>query len=217
MGKWFSLQGRKGTIIGIVKDFHGSSLHNPISPVAMRLDAGFHMFVKYNPGNLAEVLGFLETKWKKFVGDIPFRYGFLSQEIENWYKTEQRVGAVFRYFSVLTMFIACLGLFGMASFMAERRTKEIGIRKVLGASVSGIVMLMTREFARWVIVANVIAWPMAYYASRQWLQGYAYRISLGWEIFVISGAAALLIAMATVSYQAVSAAALNPVDSLRYE
>jgi putative ABC transport system permease protein len=218
IGKWFSFRDQKGTIIGVLKDFHGSSLHNPIAPVAMHPSEGFHIFVKYRPGNVAEILSFLKTKWDKFVGThIPFRYEFMDEEIENWYMTEQRIGKIFRYFTVLTVLIACLGLFGMASFMAERRTKEIGIRKVLGANISGIVLLLTKEFAKWVVVANIIAWPAAYFVSKKWLQGFAYRIDLGWEIFVVSAVAALVIAVGTVSYQAIKTATANPVKALRYE
>jgi putative ABC transport system permease protein len=218
IGKWFSFRGQKGTIIGILKDFHGSSLHNPIAPVAMQPGQGFFVFVKYKAGNISELLTFLETKWDKFVGThIPFRYEFIDENIENSYMTERRIGKIFHYFTVLTVFIACLGLFGLASFMAERRTKEIGIRKVLGSGISGIVMLLTKEFARWVLVANVFAWPVAYFVSKRWLQGFAYRIDLGWEIFVFSAVIALIIAVATVSYQAVKAAIANPAKALRYE
>jgi len=218
IGKWFSYSGQKGTIIGILKDFHGASLHNPIAPIAMQPTQGFFVFVKIKPENTAEVLSFLKIKWDKFVGShIPFRYGFIDENIENWYRTEQRIGKIFRYFTILTVFIACLGLFGLASFMAERRTKEIGIRKVLGAGVSGIMLLLTKEFAKWVVVANVVAWPAAYLVSKQWLQGFAYRIELGWEIFVCSALVALAIAVGTVSYQALKAATANPVKALRYE
>ncbi len=218
VGKWFSFNGQKGTIIGILKDFHGGSLHNPITPVAMQRRPGFFMFVKYRPENMAESLSFLKIKWDKFVGaNEPFQYEFIDENIENWYRTEQRIGKIFRHFTVLTVFIACLGLFGLASFMAERRTKEIGIRKVLGARASGIVLLLTKEFAKWVVVANVIAWPAAYFVSKQWLRGFAYRIDLGWEIFVCSALVALAIAVGTVSYQALKAATANPVKSLRYE
>lgn len=218
IGKWFSFRGQKGMIIGILKDFHGSSLHNPIAPVAMQPGQGFHMFARYRPGNVAETLAFLKTKWEKFVGKhIPFRFDFIDEEIENWYRTDQQGGKIFLYFTVLTVFIACLGLFGLASFMTERRTKEIGIRKVLGAKVSGIVLLLTKEFAKWVVVANVIAWPSAYFVSKRWLQGFAYRIELGWEIFVFSAVAALVIAVGTVSYRAIKTATANPVKALRYE
>ena len=218
IGKWFSFRGQKGTIIGILKDFHGSSLHNPIAPVAMQPGRGFHMFVKHRPGNVADVLSFLKTKWDKFVGaHIPFRYEFIDENIKNWYQTENRVGKIFRNFTILTVFIACLGLFGLASFTAEQRTKEIGIRKILGAKVSGLVILLVKEFARWVLIANIIAWPVAYFVARSWLKRFAYRTELGLEIFIVSAAVALLIATFTVSYQAIRAATANPVESLRYE
>jgi len=218
VGKWFSFRGQKGTIIGILKDFHGASLHNPIAPVAMKPTEEFFMFVKFRPGNTAEMLSFLKIKWDKYVGTHePFQYEFINENIENWYRTEQRIGKIFRYFTVLTVFIACLGLFGLASFMAERRTKEIGIRKVLGARASSIALLLTKEFTKWVVVANVVAWPAAYFVSKQWLQGFAYRIDLGWEIFVFSALVALVIAVGAVSYQALKAAAANPVRALRYE
>ncbi len=218
IGKWFSYQGEKGTIIGILKDFHGSSLHNPIAPVAMQPSEGFHMFVKHRPGNVADVLSFLKTKWDKFVGThIPFRYEFIDENIKNWYQTEHRVGKIFRYFTFLTIFIACLGLFGLASFTAEQKTKEIGIRKILGAKVAGLALLLVKEFGRWVLVANLVAWPTAYFVAGNWLERFAYRIELGVEIFIVSAVAALFIAIIAVSYQAIRAATANPVESLRYE
>ena len=218
VGKWFSHRGRRGTIIGVLKDFHGESLHHPISPVAMRPGEGFHMMVRYHPGDITSILEYLESKWKKFVSpNLPFQYDFLDEEVGNWYRAEQRVGRIFGYFTGLTLFIACLGMFGLASYTAERRTKEIGIRKILGASVSGILVLLTREFAKWVVLANLFAWPAAYFISKRWLQGFAYRIDLGWEIFAFSALMALAIAVLTVSYQAARSAVANPVESLRYE
>ena len=218
IGKWFSFMGEKGTIIGVLKDFHGSSLHNPIAPVAMQPGRGFHMFVKHRPGDVAEILSFLKTKWDKFVGShIPFRYEFIDENIKNWYQTEHRVGKIFRYFTFLTIFIACLGLFGLASFTAEQRTKEIGIRKILGARVSNLVVLLVKEFAKWILIANLIAWPAAYFVSRKWLDRFAYRMDLGLEVFIISAVVALFIASITVSYQAIRAATVDPVASLRYE
>ncbi len=218
VGKWFSYQGEKGTIIGILKDFHGSSLHNPIAPAAMQPGNGFHMFVKFRPGNVADVLAFLKTKWDVFVNpNVPFRYEFIDENIKNWYQTEHRVGRIFRYFTFLTLFIACLGLFGLASFTAEQRTKEIGIRKILGARVSNLVVLLVKEFAKWVLIANLVAWPVAYFVSKKWLDRFAYRMDLGLEIFIVSAVAALFIASITVSYQAIRAATADPVASLRYE
>ena len=218
IGKWFSFRGQKGTIIGIVEDFHGSSLHNPIAPVVLQPTGRFFVFVKYRPGNVADVLSFLKTKWDKFVGaQMPFRYEFLDENIKNWYQTEHRVGRIFRSFTILTVFIACLGLFGLASFTAEQRTKEIGIRKILGAKVAGLVILLAKEFAKWVLIANIIAWPIAYLMARNWLSRFAYRIELGIEIFIISAVAAFFIATFTVSYQAIRAATANPIESLKYE
>jgi ABC-type antimicrobial peptide transport system permease subunit len=217
IGKWFSFQDRKGMIIGIVKDYHGTSLHNPIAPLAMQMGDGFFICAKFRSGNVPHLLEFLQTKWEKFVGAIPFRYGFMDERVKDWYQAEQRVGTLFRYFTSLAVFIACLGLFGLASFMTERRTKEIGIRRVLGAKVPLIVLLLTKEFAKWIIIANLIAWPMAFFAVKQWLRGFAYRIDLGWEIFIFSSLLALVIAVATVSYQAIKAAVSNPVNALRYE
>jgi putative ABC transport system permease protein len=142
---------------------------------------------------------------------------FLEEDIDRLYGTEQRIGTLVRYGAILAVFVACLGLFGLATFNAEQRTKEIGVRKVLGASVSGIVFLFSKEFAKWVLLANAIAWPVSYFVMRKWMQGFAYRISLEWEVFVLSAGLALMIALLTVSFQAVKAATSNPVDSLRYE
>lgn len=217
IGKRLTINGKTGTIIGVVKDYHGGSLRDQIQPKVIDLSTdGFFVCVKY-AGNEREIVNFLEQKWKKFVPDYPFRYEFLDEFINNYYQTERKIGKIFGYFTGLAIFIACLGLFGLASFMAERRTKEIGIRKVLGAKVVGIVLLLSREFALWVLIANIISWPLAYVISNKWLQGFAYRINLGWEIFIFSAALALVIAVLTVSYQAVRAAVANPVESLRYE
>jgi putative ABC transport system permease protein len=159
----------------------------------------------------------VETLWKKMAPEYPFTYSFLDDRLNSLYRGEQLMSTLFRWFSGLTIFIACIGLLGMASFTAEQRTKEIGIRKVLGASVPGIVGMLIREFSKWVIISNVIAWPVAYYFMNQWLQNFAYRTDLGVWTFVLSGLAALGVALLTVSYQSIKAAAANPVDSLRYE
>jgi putative ABC transport system permease protein len=159
----------------------------------------------------------VETIWEEFAPDYPFVYSFLDERLDSLYRGEQLMGTLFRWFSGLTIFIACIGLMGMASFTAEQRTKEIGIRKVLGASVFGIVGMLLREFSRWVIIANIIAWPVAYYFMNEWLKNFASRIDLGVWTFVLSGLAALAVALLTVSFQSIKAAAANPVDSLRYE
>jgi len=146
-----------------------------------------------------------------------FSYYFLDEDFNRYYLSEERVGKLISVFASLAIFLSCLGLFGLASFTADQRTKEIGIRRVLGASLSGVMVLLTKEFVRLVAVANIIAWPLAYFAMNKWLQNFAYRVPLSIWIFLLSGLAALVIALLTVSYQTVKAATANPVDSLRYE
>lgn len=218
IGKRFTYQGEQGVIIGVAKDYHGGSLHEPIVPKVLKFtDRGFFVCVKFRTGNTAQIIQYLEKKWEKFVPNFPFRYSFLDESINNYYKTEKRIGTLFSYATILAIFIACLGLFGLTSFMAERRTKEIGIRKVLGASVSGIVHLLTREFSGWVLLANIIALPVGGYLMHGWLQNFAYRISIDWWVYVLAGGSAFLIALFTVSFQAIKAALTNPVEALRYE
>jgi putative ABC transport system permease protein len=218
IGKRFTLGEKTGTILGVVKDYHGGSLHHPILPKVIELgERGFFVCVKFGQGNVSEMIAFLKEKWEKFVPGYPFRYGFLDESIAEAYESERRIGKIFQYFTGLAILIACLGLFGLASFTAEQRTKEIGIRKILGAKVSGIVLLLSKEFTKWILVANIIAWPVAYFLSKKWLQGFAYRMNLGWGVFVLSAVLALTIAVLTVSYQAIKAALANPVESLRYE
>ena len=214
----FSSQ-KSGTILGVVKDFHFRSLHEKIDPLVLVIAPGWFtdVYVRIRPENVPETLGFIEKTIKKFAPDFPFEYSFLDEDIDNLYKTEQRIGNLVRYGTFLAIFIACLGLFGLASFMAEKRTKEIGIRKVLGASISGIVLLLTKEFTKWVILANLIAWPIAYFVMRGWLQNFAYHINIGIGKFLLAAALALVTALITVSFQAVKTATSNPVDSLRYE
>jgi putative ABC transport system permease protein len=218
LGKRLTYRGKTGTIIGVVKDYHGGSLHHPILPKIIELsDDGFFICAKFRSGYTTEMIRFFEDKWEEFVPNRPFRYRFLDESIDAFYQNERRIGKIFRYFTALAISIACLGLFGLSSFTAERRTKEIGIRKVLGASVSGILLLLTKEFVKWVIIANLIAWPVAWFIMDKWLQNFAYRIPISWWMFVLSGALALVIALMTVSFQAIKAATANPVESLRYE
>ncbi|MEJ2637421.1 MAG: ABC transporter permease [Calditrichia bacterium] len=206
-------------VIGIIEDFNFESLHQIIRPLAIHLqpyDCRF-MNVRIRPENIQATLSFLEKQWKTLVPDKPFDYTFLSEDYAKQYQAEQHTGKIFTAFSVLAIFIACLGLFGLASFTAEQRTKEIGVRKVLGASVPNLILLLSREFTKWVVIANIIAWPAAYFAMNHWLQNFAYRIHPGFTAFFISAILALLISLATVSYQAIKAATANPVKSLRYE
>ncbi|MHA1943389.1 MAG: ABC transporter permease [Candidatus Thorarchaeota archaeon] len=210
---------RSGTIIGVAKDFHFRSLHEKINPLVLVIAPGWFTdaYIRIKPENVPETLVFLEKTIKESAPDFPLEYSFLDEDIDNLYKIEQRIGNLVRYGTFLAIFIACLGLFGLASFTAEKRTKEIGIRKVLGASISGIVLLLTKEFTKWVILANLIAWPIAYYVMSRWLQNFAYHVNIGIWTFLLSAALALVTALITISFQAVKTAASNPVDSLRYE
>ena len=217
LGKKLTYREASGTIIGVIKDYHGGSLHRKIEPKVITYSpGGFFVCVKYR-GAENKVIGFLKEKWDKFVPGCPFQYRFLDESIAAQYETEHHIGRIFQYFSGLAVLIACLGLFGLASFSAERRTKEIGIRKILGASASGIIFSFSKEFAKWVLLANLIAWPAAYWIMFAWLQRFAYRIDLDIKIFMLSAAASLAIAVITVSYQSLRTALANPVDSLRYE
>ena len=155
--------------------------------------------------------------WQKYAGDFEFDYRFLDESLDTLYRGEQQVGRIISVFTILSIFISCLGLFGLASFMALRRTKEIGIRKVLGASLSGVIVLLTKEFSKWVIIANLIAWPLSYFALNRWLQEFPYRTDIKLWIFVGAGLLTFMIAILTVSYQSLKAALSNPADSLRYE
>ena len=211
---------KTGTVIGVVKDHHNGSLHEEIKPSVylLRPDRHSYIFLKIYPDDIKGTISFLEKKWQEFPTHLPLNYLFYDESLENnLYREDRKVSSVLIFSSALAIILACLGLFGLASFAAERRTKEIGIRKVLGSSVSGIVALLSKEFLKWVLIANIIAWPVAYYAMNKWLQNFAYRINIGWWVFVLAGLLALVIALVTVSYQAIKAARANPVDALRYE
>ncbi|MEJ2636780.1 MAG: ABC transporter permease [Calditrichia bacterium] len=206
-------------IIGVVNDFHYASLHKKIEPLLLgfqNLDRTY-ISVRIHPQRVPETVDYIKKTWDKYIPYKPFEYFFFDQDYDLLYKAEQTTAKLFTVFSVLAIFIACLGLFGLASFTTEKRTKEIGIRKAMGAPVSKIVLLLTKEFTRWVLVANIIAWPAAWYFMNQWLQNFAYRINPTIWIFIFSGILSLAIAVLTVSYQSIRAAIANPVESLRYE
>jgi putative ABC transport system permease protein len=217
--KQFSYGGRKGRLIGVLKDFHFESMHQQIVPMVLMLPRNQfnYLSVKLGGANLRESLAGVENVWNTYLPGRPFEYTFMDENFGKLYAAEQRQGTLFVTFSVLAIFIACLGLFGLASFNAVQRTKEIGIRKVLGASVSGIVLLLSREFTRLVLIANLVAWPVAWFAMDRWLQNFAYRVPMGPGMFILAGLIALLIALLTVSYQSIKAALTNPVQSLRSE
>ena len=220
LGKQFRFLGDR-RIIGVVKDFHYRPLREVVEPLIMRLSEErincLALRIRPVHSRMSDLTQFLEEKWKAYSPEYPFECHFLDERIDRLYAAEQRLSRVLGYFTYLAIFIACLGLFGLVSFTAERRTREIGVRKVLGASVTGIVFMLTREFAQWVVAANLIAWPIAYVVMDGWLQDFAYRIPIGWWPFMIAGVAALGVSLLTVSYQAVRAATANPVDVLRHE
>ena len=210
---------QSGKIIGVVRDYHFNSLHNETRPLVFVMAPWWYrdVFVKIKPGNIAATILFLKETIMRIVPDYHFEYKFLDAEIDRLYRAEDRVGALLRYGALMVVFIACLGLFGLAAFIVEQRTKEIGIRKVLGASTTGISVMLSQEFVKWVLLANIIAWPLAYYAAHSWLHDFYYRIGISLWMFVAAGLVAMVIAVLTVSFQAVKAARSNPVDSLRYE
>jgi len=213
--KW----GTTGKIVGVMKDYHMHSLHLPIMPLLVSTNPRTPRFVsiKIKGTNIPATLAFVQETWKRFEPEYPFEYTFFDEVFGRAYSNEQQLGKIFSVFAGLAVFIACLGLVGLASFAAERKTKEIGIRKVLGASSSGVVVLLSREFMKWVVLANVIAWPIGYFSMKSWLQSFAYRTSLTVPMFLGAGLAAFIIAAAVISLQTYRAAAANPVESIRYE
>ena len=205
-------------IVGVVKDFHYTSLHQPIGPLVMFADyQGGHVVIKIKSESLSEGLAVIEDVWQEVNPEFAFEYFFVEDIFGRLYEAEQRFGRIFVSFAALAVLIACLGLVGLSSFTAERRTKEIGVRKVLGASIPNLFRLLSNEYVRLVIVANIFAWPAAYLVMNRWLDNFAYRIDLGWTTFILAGVLAMAIALLTVSYQAVRAATANPVESLRAE
>jgi len=219
VGKRFADWKGWGTIIGVVKDFHFVPMHQPIKPLAVRLRTDDIRFIsiKVSPSRLSQTLSFIEKKWKEIAPGFAFTYSFFDEAVNELYRSEERLNLSLRFFSGVAVFLACLGLFGLALFSIEQRTKEVGIRKVLGAGITDIVSLLSKDFLRWVAAATIIAWPLSFYAASKWLQSFAYRTNLSLWIFAGATAAVLGVAVLTVAYQALKAAVANPVDSLRYE
>ena len=207
------------TIVGVLEDYHHTSLKENYDQLIFRLipDASNYYSVKFQGGNAQQVISSAEENWARFFPGNPFQYFFLDDQYNEQYKADERFGKVFTIFSGLAIFVACLGLFGLAAFMTAKRTKEIGIRKVLGASVSGILQLLSTDFIKLILISVVLAIPAAYYSMELWLNGFAFRIDLYWYIFAIPAVLVLAIALLTVSFQTLRAAKSNPVDSLRYE
>jgi putative ABC transport system permease protein len=221
VGKWLNLRdNRLGRVVGVVKDFHFASLHQEIGPLAMFIEPQEfkHLLVKIRPQDLAGTLAFMQKQWRELAPASPFEYTFLDREFDALYRSEQRAGRLLRVFAGLAIFIACLGLLGLASFTAEQRTKEIGIRKVLGASIASVLGLLSKDFIKLVLLAFAIATPLAWLAMRQWLQSFAYRIEISvWIFALVPLCGTLAVALLTVGTQAIKAALADPVEALRYE
>jgi putative ABC transport system permease protein len=219
IGKEFGYGRAEGQIIGVVKDFHFESIHHAITPIVMDLSSSSldQVAVRISPNDIPGTMAFLQNKWREFRPRYPFSYYFVDERFDQQYRSEKKILQLFGYFAFLAIFIACLGLFGLALYTAEQNVKEIGIRKVLGASVSSIVIFFSKEFSKWVLMANIIGWPVAYFAMTKWLANFAYRTSLNLWTFLLAGALALFIAILTVSFHSVKAAVADPVKALRYE
>jgi putative ABC transport system permease protein len=220
VGKKFDQWGRQGTIIGVVKDFNFRSLHQKVEPLTLRYGYPYvlnRIAVSVKSDNISGTIAHLKTTWDKLAPQRPFMYHFLDQSFSDQYKADQDFGQLFTFFSCLSIFIACLGLFGLSTFMAQQRVKEIGIRKVLGSSQRSIVMLLSKDFIRLVRIAIIISVPLCWWVMNDWLQGFAYRIRIGPAVFLEAGGIALAIALATMTWQSLRAAIANPVRSLRNE
>ena len=219
VGKRFRMGKINGTIIGVVKDFHFASMKEKIAPSVFLFDPEYlrTVYIKTTGKDAPKAIHAAETQFKQYNGQYPFSYAFLDDIFNDLYQGVQREGTLFTYFAVIAIFISCLGLLGLAAYTAQVRTREIGVRKVLGASVSGIVQLLAKDFIKLVLIAIIIAAPIAWYFMYKWLQDFAYKINISWSVFVLAGGMAILIAFMTISFQAIKAAVANPVKSLRSE
>jgi putative ABC transport system permease protein len=207
------------TIVGVVKDYHQRNLYNSIKPLYIENEpqAFYCVLIKIRPGSISETMSFLEKKWHEIDSTATCDYWFLDEFLVEKYRLIKKLGMLFAGFTCIAILIACMGLFGLAMFSAQQRTREIGIRKALGATVSDIALMLSKSFIKWVMIANIFAWPLAYWFTKDWLEDYPYRIDVGFSLYALAGLLALAIALLTVSYQAIKAARGNPVDALRYE
>lgn len=220
IGKKIKMWGHEGQIIGIVNNYNHRHAKYEIAPLILTMQPiapKTYLVIRFNPVYTHDVIQTFQNTWNDINPGFAFDYHFADEDLDRVYKDEQRLGKLLQGFSLLAVFISCLGLFGLASFTAEQKTKEIGIRKALGATTPQIVIMLSRQFLKWIIIANIIAWPMAYYLMKQWLNQYVYRTGLNIGVFIFSGLLALMIAMLTISYQSTRAASANPVKALRYE
>jgi ABC-type antimicrobial peptide transport system permease subunit len=220
VGMNFSFMGISGEIIGVMKNFHYQSVRNKIEPLAIFIAPKIYLdyiLVRVQPDQVIQAMDYLEGTWGEVLPGHPFDYRFIDENLDNMYRTEARMGTLIKYFAIVAIFIACLGLFGLTSYTAEQRTKEIGIRKTMGATVPKVVFLLSTEFLVLVILSMIIAIPASWYFMDQWLQDYAYRTPLSWWVFAIAAVLVMIIAILTVSYQAIKTGLTNPAEALRYE
>jgi putative ABC transport system permease protein len=219
IGKRFKQWGREGKIIGVIKDFHFQSLKNPIKPLSMRIDPdrGDYLSISVSASNITATMAAVKKEWKKIIPNKPLSYYFLDEFFNRQYKGEEQFGKLFFNFALLAIFLSCLGLLGLTSYTTMQRTKEIGIRKVMGASVSNILYLLSRDFLKLVVISFFVAAPLSWYVMQKWLIDFAYRTTISWKVFLVAGVIAMFIAIITVSFQALKAAISNPVNSLRTE
>jgi putative ABC transport system permease protein len=217
VGKEIQFIGEPKRVIGVVRDFHFQSFHEPVAPMVLMPSEGDNLAVRIRPGDVPMTIALLKGVFEENTTTQPFEFFFLDDDFDALYRKERRTGEIFGAFAVLAVVIACLGLLGLAAFAVERRTKEIGIRKVMGASAPQLTLRLSREFVALVLLANVIAWPVAYFAMSRWLEQFAYRIGLGLGPFVLAAGGALLVALLTIGTQTLRAATSNPVEALRYE
>jgi ABC-type antimicrobial peptide transport system permease subunit len=214
------LWGRSGTIIGVIDDFHFESLHVPIEPLIIALrekNTWGNVIIRTRAGKTKEALASIESLVKQINPALPFTYSFADDEYAKKYKSEQVISKLANGFAGMAILISCLGLFGLAAFMAEQRSKEIGVRKILGASATSIILLLTKDFLKLVVLAFMIASPLAWYVMNKWLTNFAYQIDIEWWMFAMAALLAIAIALLTVSYQSIKAALVNPIKSLRSE
>jgi putative ABC transport system permease protein len=219
VGKKFKLWKTEGTILGVVKDFHFSSMRQKIQPAIFYWESKKYgsIYIRTTGKNIPRAIVAVESEWKKYNPGFSFEYSFLDDRFKRLYQSEQRTGLLFDIFAWIAIFISCLGLLGLAAYTAQIRTREIGVRKVVGASVAGIIRLLAFDFIKLVIIAIVIATPASWYFMNKWLQDFAYKINIGWFVFVLAGLLAVTIALLTISFQSIKAALANPVRSLRTE
>ena len=224
IGREISVWGRKGKIIGVTNNFNFTSLHNNIEPLLLRIPEPNEvnsrcktLSMRIAPNSITETLKFIELEWNYLFPEETFAFYFMDYKLKTNYVSEMRIGKLFGYFSFLVILIACLGLYGLTAFSIEQKTKEIGMYKVLGATISNVIIKFTKGYVSWILIATVIASPIAWFAMHKWLENFAYKTTLSWWIFALAGVLALGIALLTVSWQSWKAATRNPVEALRYE